>query len=286
MEWSDLRIFLAIARAGTLGAAARRIGLTQPTMGRRLRALEQALGQTLFQRSSDGFILTDEGQSVLQHAERIEEESLAVERLAAGGAQLQGQIRIASSDWFGVHVLTPILAAFAKEHPGMGIELITDQRPFSLARREADLAFRIAPFDEPEIVQRKCLHMDYALYAPRGMAVPSLGDGAGLVLVTMDAAFGTLPDMAWLRRRLPKARIAFRSNNRDVQAQACLEGVGLAVLPRLLGDSLPGLEAIALDEARPGTDIPGRDVWVGYHRDLKRVARLRTLLDFVLQRLA
>ena len=285
MEWSDLRIFLAIARAGTLGAAARQVGLTQPTMGRRLRALELALGQTLFQRSSEGFILTDEGQSVLQHAERIEEEALAVERLGATGGQLQGQLRIASSDWFGAHVLTPILAAFTKAHPGIGIELITDQRPFSLARREADLAFRIAPFDEPEIVQRKCLHMDYALYAPKDAAPPSLGDGSGLVLVTMDAAFGDLPDMVWLQRRLPKARIGFRSNNRDVQAQACLNGAGLAVLPRLLGDSLPGLAAIDLGETRPGNDIPGRDVWVGYHRDLKRVARLRALLDFVAQRL-
>ena len=80
MEWSDLRVFLAVARAGTLGAAARRLGQSQPTMGRRLRALEAVVGHTLFQRTGDGFVLTDEGASVLGHAERIEEEVLSVQR--------------------------------------------------------------------------------------------------------------------------------------------------------------------------------------------------------------
>src|SRR5580693_8565693 len=83
MEWSDLRVFLAVAREGTLGAAARKLGQTQPTMGRRLRALEHAVGHTLFQRTADGFVLTDEGNAVLGHAERIEEEAFALERRLA-----------------------------------------------------------------------------------------------------------------------------------------------------------------------------------------------------------
>src|SRR6266550_1134682 len=98
-EWSDLRIFLAVAREGTLGAAARQLGQTQPTMGRRLKALEQAVGHTLFQRTSDGFVLTDEGAAVLVRAERIEEEAIAFERELAGqGRQLEGMLRISSSD--------------------------------------------------------------------------------------------------------------------------------------------------------------------------------------------
>lgn len=280
MEWSDLRLFLAIARAGTLGAAARKLGLTQPTMGRRLRALELALGQTLFQRTQDGFVLTDEGQAVLLHAERMEEEALAVERALAGGAQLQGQLRVTASDWFGAHVLTPILAGFTQLHPGVTVELLTDQRRLSLARREADLAFRITPFEEPEIVQRKVQRVDYALYGSTGTGKVSCGNGRGLSLVTMDAALGSFPDLTWLLHMLPQARIAFRSNNRDVQAQACRAGAGLAVLPRPLGDRVPGLEIVDLGEAPPG-----RDVWVGYHRDLRRLARLRALLDHTLQAL-
>ncbi|WP_374380802.1 LysR family transcriptional regulator [Dongia sp.] len=279
MEWSDLRLFLAIARAGTLAKAAKSVGLTQPTMGRRLRALETALGQTLFQRGSDGFSLTDEGQAVLAHAERMEEEALAVGRITAGSG-LSGEIRLASSDWFGAHVLAPHLAAFTAAHPGITVELLTDQRRYSLGRREADVAFRIASFDEPDVIQRRALTMTYALYMPAASPSIDLGDGAGISLVTMDEAFSDMPDRAWLRRVLPKARIAFRSNNRDVQAQACLAGAGLAVLPRLLGDRVPGLRVI--DAGEPP---PGRDVWVGYHRDLKRLARLRALLDFVLAEL-
>lgn len=275
MEWSDLRIFLAIARAGSLGGAARLIGQTQPTMGRRLRALEQAVGQTLFQRGSDGFILTDEGAAVLIHAERIEEEVIAFQRQLAGqGRQLDGLLRVSASDWFGAHVLTPVFAAFTRTHPQVTIELVTDQRLYSLARREADMVFRIRAFDEPDVIQRKLLHMDYALYAAEPAVDVTIGDGAGLALVTMDSGFADLPDAVWLRRLLPQARIAYRSNNRDVQAQACRDGAGLAVLPRLLGDRFPGLYRLDLAEAPPG-----RDVWVGYHRDLRQLARLRALLD-------
>ena len=119
MEWSDLRIFLAIARAGTLGAAARALALTQPTMGRRLRALEAAVGHALFQRTPGGFVLTDEGMLLLGHAERMDEQALAIERRLAGQAQqLEGVLRITSSDWFGAHVLTPVLAEFSLRHPG------------------------------------------------------------------------------------------------------------------------------------------------------------------------
>src|SRR6201996_1184526 len=100
MEWSDLRIFLAVAREGTLGAAARKLGQTQPTMGRRLRALEQAVGHALFQRTAEGFVLTDEGNAVLSHAERIEEEAFAFERRLAGNeAELEGALRLSSFDW-------------------------------------------------------------------------------------------------------------------------------------------------------------------------------------------
>src|SRR5688572_1385669 len=137
MEWSDLRIFLAIAREGTLGAAARKLAATQPTMGRRLRALETAVGHTLFQRTAAGFVLTDEGSTLLLHAERMEEEALAIERRLAGQTrQLEGTLRITSSDWFGAHVLTPVLAEFSVRHSQVTIELLTDARFLSLSRRE------------------------------------------------------------------------------------------------------------------------------------------------------
>ncbi|MGO7909686.1 LysR family transcriptional regulator [Rhizobium leguminosarum] len=282
MEWSDLKLFLAIARFGTLGAAARSLGLTQPTMGRRLRALETSLGQTLFQRTTDGFVLTDEGAAVFAGAERIEEEALAVERVLAGGSrQLDGFLRLSSSDWFGAHVLSPVLAEFSQVHPKVVVELLTDSRFLSLSRREADLVFRIQPFVEAEVISRKLIHIEYGLYISRGAPHPEAGDGAGARLITMDEAFGDMPDVGWLQRLLPRADIVMRSNSRDVQAALCANGAGLAVLPRPLGDSLAAIELVDL-----GEPPPGRDTWVGYHRDMKRLARLRALLDLVIERLA
>jgi DNA-binding transcriptional LysR family regulator len=282
MDWSDVRIFLAIARTGSLSAAARQAGQTQPTMGRRIRALEEATGQTLFQRTADGFILTDEGTAALAHAERMEEDALAFERSLAGEEQhLTGLLRVSSSDWFGVHVLTPVLAEFLQMHPKVSVELVTDSRRLSLARRDADLLFRITPFDEADVIQRKFMHMDYALYGPADKHPPSAGDGKGSALVTMDSAFGTLPDVNWLRRILPHAHVAFGSNNRDAQARMCARGAGFAVLPCPLGDATPGIRQIDLGDAPPG-----RDVWFGYHRDLRRLARLRALLDLIIERLA
>jgi DNA-binding transcriptional LysR family regulator len=282
MEWSDLRIFLAVAREGTLGAAARKLGQSQPTMGRRLRALEQAIGQTLFQRTGDGFVLTDEGAAVLPHAERIEEEAIAFQRQLAGqDQQLDGMLRISSSDWFGAHILTPVFAEFARVQPRVVIELLTDARFYSLPRREADMVFRIRPFDEPEVISRRLMHIDYGVYLKSGIDHPRAGDGTGTPLITMDTAFGGMPDAVWLKRILPNAYVVSRSNNRDVQGRLCALGVGVAVLPRPLGDALAGVERVDLGE-RP----PGRDTWVGYHRDLKRQARLRALLDLIIKKLA
>ena len=282
MDWSDLRIFLAIAREGTLGAAARKLGQSQPTMGRRLRALEQSVGQTLFQRTGEGFVPTDEGAAVIVHAERMEQEALAFERQLAGqDQQLDGMLRISSSDWFGVHLLTPVLAEFARLQPRVVVELLTDARLYSLPRREADMVFRIKPFDEPEVISRRLLHIEYGVYLKTGMAPPRTGDGAGAPLITMDTAFGGMPDAVWLTRVLPNAHVVSRSNNRDIQARMCAFGAGVAVLPRPLGDTLVGVDRIDL-----GEPPPGRDTWVGYHRDLKRLARLRALLDLMIARLA
>lgn len=282
MEWDDLRVFLAIAREGTLGAAARKLGQTQPTMGRRLRALEASVGQSLFQRTSEGFVLTDEGSAVLNHAERMEEEALAFQRQLAGQQQqLDGVLRITSSDWFGETVLSPVLAEFSRSHPRVTIELLTDTRFLSLSRREADVAFRIQPFDEADVVSRKLLRMPYGVYAKAGTSLPTPGDGTGAALITMDTAFGEMPDVAWLQRLLPQARVVFRSNARAIHARMCAQGVGLAVLPRPLGDAHEGLIRVDL-----GEDPPTRDTWLGYHRDMRRLARLRALLDLVLARLA
>lgn len=278
LEWSDLRIFLAVARCGSLSGAAQRLGMSQPTMGRRVRTLEELAGQKLFQRGREGFQLTDEGASILLHAERMEEEALAIERQLAGqGPHLRGLLRVSCSDWFGLHVLSPVVARYSALHPDVRVDLITDFRFLDLARREADLVFRIQPSQSAEVVQRKLLLMNYALYGPTGVLPPTPGDGAGTSIITLDSALDDLPDVHWLRATFPSARVAVGSNNRDVQARLCAMGVGFAVLPRLLGDHFSGIER---HDVRPPP--PNRDVWFAYHQDLRGMARLRLFLDMVI----
>ncbi len=282
MDWDDIKVFLAVARAGSLGGAARALGQSQPTMGRRLKAFEESLGTPLFQRSAAGFVLTDLGEEVLTHAERMEDEALGFARRLAGlGDEPQGLIRVSSSDWFGLHVLAPVFAEFRQRHAGVCVELITDSRLFSLARREAEMVFRIRPFEGAEVVQRRLMTLDYALYGAPGQTAPNWGDGQGLSLVTMDSAFAEMPDVQWLQRVLPNAQVAMRSNNREVQAALCAAGCGWCVLPRRLGDAHPGLQ-----RADPIDAPPSRDVYVGYHRDLRRLGRLQKLLAHVVDRLA
>lgn len=281
LEWSDLRIFLAIAREGSLGRAGRRLGQSQPTMGRRLRALEEAVGATLFQRSASGLSLTDEGQVILRHAEVMEGEALALARELTGrNGAFEGVIRVTCSDWFGRIMLAPIVAEFMRLHPAVVIEVLTDARIYSLVRREADLVIRIAGFDEPEVIARRLTTTPYGVFARAGLWQPVAGDGTDCPLIVMDRGFGDMPDVAWLMRTFPKAHMAARSNSRDVQAQLCALGAGLAVLPLPLGIATAGIEQIELDDAPPS-----RDTWIGFHKDLGRLPRLRAFVDLLVERI-
>lgn len=122
---------------------------------------------------------------------------------------IKHRLKITSSDWFGTHMLTPILAEFAILHPGITVELITEARFFNLSRREADLAFRISPFKEPDVVSRKLLHMPYGVYARKGMKRKIGVDGKGASLIALDTGFAGAPDDSWLQKKLPKRRWCF-----------------------------------------------------------------------------
>jgi DNA-binding transcriptional LysR family regulator len=259
LDWNHLRLFLAVARTGTLTAAAARMKITQPTAGRQLRSLEEAAGTALFQRSHTGFRLTDAGETMLAYAQTIEDEALQLERqLMNGEERLGGLLRLSTSDWFASRVLAAPLADFAG-CTGLTVELLADARLSSLHRREADMVLRFAAFSEADIVQRRFTHVRYGTYiAPAyrarfGDPLASM-DGAGHHMVTMDTALAGAADARWLQQEWPQARLALRSNNREAQAQACLRGIGIAVLPRLIGD--------ALDLERLDRQPPGRDVWL------------------------
>ncbi|OON62628.1 LysR family transcriptional regulator [Massilia sp. KIM] len=275
MEWSDVRIFLAVARGGSFGEAARTLGVSHPTVGRRIKALEVEAEQALFRRTTDGLVLTDAGDGVMALAEAMENSALAMERRLAGNHErLEGILRISSAEWFAGHVLAPVLAELTRRHPAVVPEVIASHRLLNLSRREADVAFRIVPFSEPDIVQRRLMRVAYGLYGTADTAAALHEDPASVGLILMNTAQSHFPDVAWLLDRFPGSRRVFTSTSRAVQAQMCLRGLGIAVLPRPLGDALPGLQAITMPD-----QPPGRDIWVGYHQDLRHMDRLRAMLD-------
>lgn len=277
LDWDDLRLFLAVADTGTLTAAARACGLTQPTLGRRIQSLEQRLGQKLFQRTAAGFLLTDTGQALLPVARRMAEAAdTALRQLSGQEAQLSGTLRISSFDWFSHYVLADYCAGFLRLHPQVSLELITDSRLFNLARREADLVFRLQPFAEPDIAQRKLLQLDYAVYASRDFDLRRLDAPQALQLISMDNYFSDLPDVTWLQQQFPGARICFQSNSREAQARLCTAGLGLAVLPVRMAQQIAGLQQLPLPTAPPP-----RQIWLGFHQDLRHQRRLRAFVDFV-----
>jgi DNA-binding transcriptional LysR family regulator len=275
MEWSDVRIFLAVARGGSYGSAARALGISHPTVGRRIKTLEDEAGQALLRRTREGLILTNSGDAVFALAESMEASALAMERRLAGNHQrLEGILRISSADWFAGYVLAPVLADLTRRHPAVVPEVIASYRLLDLSRRDADVAFRLVPFSEPDIVQRRFLRMSYGLYGSAETALAVQEDTAAVGLILMNSAQSHFPDVAWLLDRLPGAQRTFTSTSRTVQAQMCRRGLGVAVLPRPLGDATTGLQLIE-SLGSP----PSRDIWVGYHQDLRHMDRLRALLD-------
>lgn len=140
---------------------------------------------------------------------------------------------------------------------------------------------RMLPFEDQDVVSRRLLRTRYAVYGRPGSWRTKPGEGSGCRLVLMDTAFGNMPDVAWVTRMLPNARVAARSNSREAQARLCALGVGLAVLPCPVGDATPGIEPIDLGESPPT-----RDTWLGYHRDMRRQPRLSRFVELVVARLA
>ncbi|RYG89238.1 MAG: LysR family transcriptional regulator [Alphaproteobacteria bacterium] len=275
MEWDDVRIFLAVVRGKSFGEAARALGVSHPTVGRRIKALEDEAEQALFRRTTDGLVLTDAGDTVLALAESMENSALAMERRLAGNHdRLEGLLRISAAEWFAGHVLAPVLGELTRRHPAVVPEVIASYRLLDLSRREADVAFRIVPFSEPDIVQRRLMRMSYGVYGSAATACAMRDDPASVGLILMNTAQSHFPDVAWLLDRFPLSRRVFTSTSRAVQAQVCLQGMGIAVLPRPLGDALAGLQRIETPD-----QPPGRDIWVGYHHDLRHMDRLRALLD-------
>lgn len=275
LDWDDLRVFLELARSGSLSAAARALGLSHATVGRRIASLEAALGCPLVDRRADGYGLTADGEAVRDLAQGMDERAFAILRRggqgdgqAEGHAEtLRGTVRLTMTQALADRFLVPRLGALRARHPGLDLEVVADNRSFSLARREADLAIRLARPQSGDLFARRLATVAYALYA---------ASGAPDTLVAFDETLADLPEAAWLGAHLGDRRVAFRSNSVQAQLAAAKAGFGAALLPCWLAAGEAGLERIPT-QAPPLT----REAWLVVHRDRKDVPRVRAVIDHI-----
>lgn len=284
LDWNDLRYAVTLAEAGTVRAAARRLGVDPSTVSRRLAALEATLGVTLYLKSVRGYAPTAAGRRLFDSLGGLVRELEAFERggLARGDDEgATGLVRVATTEVTAQHLLERAVPVLRERHPGLTVELVTGNSPADLTRGEADLAVRFLRPAGVEIIARSLGEVRYGLYASAGYLArrpappaPERLEGQDIVLPTRELRGG--PEEAWLSAHAGGARVAVQSNSMPTIASAAAAGLGLAVLPTVLGDGDPRLTRLwALDAITP------RTVWLLYHRDARATARIRAVATAV-----
>jgi len=280
-DWNDLRHFLAVARSGTLAGAARELKVEHTTVGRRIGALETALGAKLFTRGPDGFALTDAGKDILAHAEHVARSVESIERRASGDdGRIEGTVRLTTSEALSGYFVKH-LAELRAIHPALTVEILSGNRAFDLLRGEADIAVRVFPsVDDAELLVRKVVVAAWALYAApsyleRKGAPSSPEDLAGHDLVDFDASMGMVPGALWFKQHGKGGNVVMRANSIVAALNAAIFGMGIASAPCWMGDPETALRRVG------GATIGARDVFLVVHPDLAKVARVRAVVDFV-----
>ena len=280
-NWDDLRLFLAVARAGTLSGAARVLGVNHSTVFRRIGAFEEAIGVRLFDRLPNGYVLTAAGEEMRESALRVEEEIAALGRKVTGqDLRLSGTVRITTIDMLAFGLLPRHLAAFRDSYPGIEIELVVGNVALNLSRREADVALRVGNAPVETLVGRRVGRLAFAVYGSAGYRARrpepdlTLHDWIGF-----DSEHEALVQR--MARFLPEVKPTLRTNSVAAALSAAKAGLGLAPLPCGLADLEGDLVRIAL--------LPDEftlDLWLLTHEDLRQTARIRAFLDFLAEALA
>lgn len=273
LHWDDLRVVQAIAEAGSLSGAGRRLGTSHATVFRRLNAIEQRLGVALFERSRMGYAPTPAGEDLAATASRVEAEVHGVERRVAGrDLRLSGTIRVTTTDTLLVGLLSPVFADFQRVHPEIVLEVAVSNQLFNLSQRDADVAVRPSLSPPEHLVGRRvgCI----------GQAVYARADSAADAWVGPDRHLGYAALDAWMTENGANERCRYRVDTMFGMLAAARNGLGRAVLPCYLADAEPALERI-------GEPIPelATDLWLLTHPDLRRVARIRAFMAFVAEAL-
>ncbi len=276
MDWDDVRVFLALARAGSLTAAARSLRVEHTTVARRIAQLEQALGLHLFDRLPRGWILTSEGEQLAARAAQMEEQAHEFMREAADGAQLSGTVRLSAAPSVGQEFLLPRLCAIHPRWASVTLELVVESRVAVLSRREADLALRIGRPQDPGLAARLLGTMAYGLYCRRGYT-----EGRGEAdwrFIGYDDSLAHAPEHQWLESLRGSRGYALRANTLPLQRDAVRMGLGLAVLPHFMAAGDAQLERLPL-AAGPAA----REIWLVVHPDVRRSPRVRLIADLLVE---
>lgn len=279
-DWSDLQLFLAVARGGTLAAAAAALHVDASTVHRRIAALEASLRTRLFSRSPRGYALTSTGQDLLPYATAIDEQATAARRkLAASDDSLTGTVRVSATEDLA-DVLAPIVASFRDEHPGVGVTVDMANAFVDLARQHADVAVRISSRPpEGDLIAKHVARLGLAFYGSRAYfarhgrpaRVEDLRDHA---IVRGDVSLPWLAGERTLDAYARPERTAFRSRSFVARRAAVRDGVGIGVLGRFMGDAEEQLERLPF--AVSDTNV---NIWLLIHVDLRQNARVRAFTE-------
>lgn len=275
LNWNDLRFVLAVARSQSLAGAARRLGVNESTVGRRVAEAEQRLGAGLFERSLGSFHPTEAGHAVVAGAERVELEVQAVEAAVSGADRLAaGTVRLTSVPIMVNRVLVPALPSLLREHPQLRVELIAEPRDLSLTKREADIALRLArPQKAVRAVARRIGRLDYAVYGP------SRKSRQPLPWITYEDRMADLPQWRWMAEQSDRDRSVpppVTVNDAEAVLQSIKTGLGKSLLPVAIADREPGL--VRLGSGPPNLS---RELWLMVHPELRTLTRIRVVIDWL-----
>lgn len=286
LNWEMLKSFLAVIKNGSLSGAARELGATQPTIGRHIKSLEEALNRSLFVRSREGLAPTNEALDLLPHAETMAGALAALVRTASGEEKEEtGSVRLAASEIMGVEILPGILMKFHQHHPKISIELVISNKIENILQRDADIAVRMVRPTQAALIAKKIGESPIGLFAHKDYLAKH-GKPATPADLKEHTIIGPDRDVDILRhiaqQGLPNSRedFKFRSDNQIAQLALLKSGVGIGGAQISLARKDENLVHILKREI----SIP-MEIWLVMHEDLKSTKRIRILFDFLAQEL-
>lgn len=278
LEWSDLNTILAVSRAGTATAAAEQLGVHPSTVFRRLNAMERALGVQFFKRLPDGYVATSAGEEACAVAERMETEVAVLgRRLSGRDLRPSGTVRVTTTDTL-VGLINRDLAQFSAEYPEINLRLLVTNRFFDMTRHDADIAVRPAPNPPEGLVGTRLARIATALYASKDYLSgrPTDTSLADHHWVGPDESLGGMAIARWMKAEVPSAQVRLRANSLMATLEAVKAGMGVSPLPAWLGDAESGLHRV-----RGPIPEMNSELWVLTHPDLRYVARIKAVMDYL-----